>query len=618
MDATLTALELSTVLKHTLALIGQGDDFRLVYAARRLQGEVQLRQIWSDGYKHVYHIQVVQAIRGGGPQQPPRAQTKNALATVLLERNHDLRWVGRSIDKVLDVAGIQKVSQAIQKPQGDARYEAVVQLLRDCDVTVQTESVRAIPNAMGSKKRLAELPDFSEFVIKTGYFTHEDGTSAVQLSKFCPQSCGIYLASQQLSAPWLRESQVLAKDELAMLVVGVTSPSTTLKSQQVAVPCTSPQGDQVILAAALIQFGEKHILIEKSPHQTSATPNVVLAVTVWKQDWPEEDWQKCLQATTSFVRSHFEQGASLFLSTWGRSLRHHRKPVLAEHASSVQLHTSVTPDKLDGVLSASGFNRIFCTPKRKDGRPDDVFKVVWIQGDWARVTSLACKVERCLGLVRGKDGLGLRLHRDHFVAAWQVINPSLPVPLLGAQQLDLYKIEPLPCGTTAVALEEWSKTLPWNVKPIKPLGSTAWLIGSSDKAPDSFLQFNSTPVIAKYLPPRAPQRTSLVLAGIRLLPRIQHHGMLLMGLWTLGPSIGCHRALHLHGQVPRFPPLRVGKSRDPQKPSSKSRPLVLKPWRTRLRRSVRSKLPSVLKFLRSSLRLSAGHYYQGNDPVYEG
>ena len=504
--------QLMDVLKITLSPIGRGAAFRLIHCSKRLPGDMSLREMANERAMTCYTIQIVQALRGGGGgKQMPRTQVKNSIATTLLEHGHELRWVGRSVDKLMEGNGAQQASVAINKPQGQPRYDAILQLLKSCGIAVQTESTKSVPAGSNPKKRIVDVPDLSGFVIQQGFFTNEDE----QLIIFCPQSSGVHLTSAELALPWLRESQVLAKDELALLCVGSSSLPTSLEHVPVTVPCVSPAGDQVILAAVMVQLGEKKVKITKGKHQSSKDQHCVMAMTMWKQDWNDEDWQKCIFAPVGVLKNIMvaEDGNSMIQTSWGRSLRHRRKLVLPDQASSVQLHVAVLPEHLTTILEGSGFNKIFCTPKRRDGRPDDAYKVIWIEGDLARLTAISYKVSRCLGLVRGRDGMGIRLHRDHFAAAWAIIYPSLPMPHVEGNMNLLYKLEPLPYGTSSAALEEWAKVVSWEIKPIKPLGARAWLLGTAVEPPSSFLLFNTTPVMAKYLPPRESNRQNLVVAG---------------------------------------------------------------------------------------------------------
>ena len=74
-----------------------------------------------------------------------------------------------------------------------------------------------------------------------------------------------------------------------------------------------------------------------------------------------------------------------------------------------------------------------------------------------RLTSLSKTTSGCLGLVEGRDGMGLRFKREDFAAAWKVIHPAkeMPPDLHGAA---LIKLQPLPFGTSKDMLSQWAMT----------------------------------------------------------------------------------------------------------------------------------------------------------------
>ena len=243
-----------------------------------------------------------------------------------------------------------------------------------------------------------------------------------------------------------------------------------------------------------------------------------IAFTLWQQDWDPEDWTRILDSTTPFIQTIFTESGcpDLIKSTWGRSLRNRNRAVHAAQATSVQLHGSVAPDHIPRILQASGFNRIFCTPKGPDGRQDQRFRVIWSEGDIPRLTSLSKQTSGCLGLVKGREGMGLRFRQEDFLAAWRVICPSKEAPpdLNGAA---LVKVQPLPFGTSREQLTQWALTYKWAIRPLRQVGARAWLIATTEDIPSGILMFNAAPVLARVLPPKTEERKSPIIAGDAML-----------------------------------------------------------------------------------------------------
>ena len=137
-----------------------------------------------------------------------------------------------------------------------------------------------------------------------------------------------------------------------------------------------------------------------------------------------------MQRTIPFIRQvlDHENLADHVLSIWGRSLRSGKSPCTPQQAQTIQVHCSVPEDKLGKLLSKSGFNKMFCTPKNADGRLDTAFQVIWMQCDSCQAAVSSAKVPHSLGLVRGRKTLGIRVKETDFEAAWQILCPTLPKP----------------------------------------------------------------------------------------------------------------------------------------------------------------------------------------------
>ena len=347
-----------------------------------------------------------------------------------------------------------------------------------------------------------------------GYIRNEDDSNAAQLTNFMPQSSGVFLAHLEQALPWLRENAVLSKDELGIIVVTSQPLETTLKYQAITIPCELPDAPPIIIAGTLVQFGEKQLKCVEGSHRLKDPACGSIAFTMWKADWALDDWTHILDSTTKFVVSTFAAAgcSDMIQSTWGRSLRNHNKVVVAAQATSVQIHGSVQPDHLLALLQVSGFNRIFCTPKGANGRQDAHFRIIWAQDNLPRLTSLSKTTSGCLGLVKARDGMGLRFKHEDFAAAWKVIHPTKEVPpdLQGAEWI---KIQQLPFGTSKDMLIQWALTYKWKLQPIRSIGARAWLVASNESIPAGILLYNGAPNLAQLLPAKTDQRKSPIVAG---------------------------------------------------------------------------------------------------------
>ncbi len=238
----------------------------------------------------------------------------------------------------------------------------------------------------------------------------------------------------------------------------------------------------------------------------------VIALTIWKDDWTDSEWQTFLKSTASTIKTVLGDEGSHIISLWGRSLRFQGKPAKEDAAQSIQIHGTFPKNELPKLLAKSGFCKIFVTPKNAAGRICDQWRVIWIPGDLAHVTTIAAKFPSCCGLIKGKTSLGLRFSQQKFTEAWTTINPGTPAPVaLGGETV--FKIQPLPFGCTGDTLQQWASQNSWTVKAIKAVGSQCWLVASGQNPPEGVLVFNGNPIIIKVLPPKVPSQSNAIVAG---------------------------------------------------------------------------------------------------------
>ena len=207
------------------------------------------------------------------------------------------------------------------------------------------------------------------------------------------------------------------------------------------------------------------------------------------------------------------QGLSdLLQSTWGKSVRKDRMPTTSYHATSVQFHATIAGDRILEALNASGFNKLWLTPKNNQGRLDTSWRIVWVEGSIAHLTSLASKMSCCAGLVKNQKSMGLRFSSKDFDRAWAVIFPGKEAPKV-QEVHHMFQLQSLPYGTTAAMLEQWANNIGWTFKAIKALGPNSWLIGSCDMPPPGLQLFNNRPILIKHLPPKDTANGNPIVAG---------------------------------------------------------------------------------------------------------
>lgn len=414
---------------------------------------------------------------------------------------------------------MKKSGQIAHIPPGKQRTDKVLQLIQDCGINIpqkkfDTAASVAQTNAHKHRRKQNIQPDPECYIIEDGFLFNEDKTPAQQIKEIRAQNTGVVLCSFEIAKPWLRESQLLTKDELALAIVGHWNVEGSLKHQHIQLPCVDQNKRPVILACTLVQLGEKCI-IEGACTSPAISQEAcqIASITLWKQDWNASDWTKAVDQPFAFIREGLvKQGLSeAIVSMWGKSYRDQKQPTSPLHATSLQVHCTIKKVKLGPVLAASGWNSLFITPKDDQGRISQQWRVIWVSGDMAHLQHLASKTP-CEGLIRNKQNHGLRFTREKYEDSWKILCPDkdLPKDLIVNH---VFRLEPLPYGCSAETLLQWSVTANWSIKPLKAAGPRAWIVGASQHPAAHFLTFNGQPLIVKYLPPRNLQETSHVLAG---------------------------------------------------------------------------------------------------------
>ena len=531
LPSQITVEVLLTLLEYGFSPSIGAAHFRPLVLGKSVAYATILKDLPIKEGRDALRVDLVLSLQGGGPSKSQqRALHENVIAGLFLEQGYDLDWTSKAVATLVEKCGITKLQSVSASPMGTAKLQALDKLCTEAGL------VKPVITAPTTKKQFAGAPwnskkkkvgnnqiDVHDYRIDDGFFFNQDDTPAVQLPELHAQKNGVVLAAFEDARSWLLAGELISSDELGLLVVGPKPVQCQMVSQACVIPCHTSRGQAVLLSAQLYQFGTKKIKVKQSDpkDQIKNDQAQLMAVTFFKGDWAMEDWQKILHETPKFLRSQMqaEQLDGSIQASWGKAFRDNRTPASPIQAQSVQLHAMVVADKVDEVLKKSGFNRIYFTPKLPSGKLSEDFKVLWSSGDRTALEVLSAKLPSCLGLVRSRTNMGLRVKATDFAAAWAIVNPNSPVPQRDAGDL-LYKVAGLPFGCSLAMLEAWLTNLKWNAKPLKAIGAQAWLIRAVDRPPEGHLLFNSSPVLLSFLPPKQ-ETTRAVLAGPPPRPRVQ-------------------------------------------------------------------------------------------------
>lgn len=168
------------------------------------------------------------------------------------------------------------------------------------------------------------------------------------------------------------------------------------------------------------------------------------------------------------------------------------------------------------------------------------------------------KVSNHSGIGRSKNKFAVRVVSQHVEQAAKEIKPSDPPKSTMPVQM-LFKVEPLPVGTTPTALCAWAESLKWKVKVLKLLGRQAALVGANVPPPFQHMSINDKPVLIRQIKSRKGEGLkSNIVAGPK--PQIQRtqetekfaEGRLLSDPWAqyLGGSASTSPSVTSHASNP--------------------------------------------------------------------
>lgn len=404
-----------TLLHITLQPMQHGVPLRVVHKGKQCPLENKLHQLDITPHRQSVTLHLVGAMHGGGgTKQQQRTLHKNALASVLIEQGCDVKWTSTAVDTLLQ-SGLHKIEPITSMGPGQARIQAVLNLCREHGIDLPKmeppKSQKPLPRPLGKKTKKGDLQlDPQDFQLVPGFFFNQDDTDVSQMTSLRPHTSGLVILSPQQVESWLREGTAISSDELGALVLGPLPTHTALPSNKVTFPCKNASHQDVLLTATLVQFGARHIKVAQGKaDQVKEQACALIALTAFKENFAQQSWEQCVTNTYAFFKQRLsEDGLSNCIQTsWGKSLRHQRAAATPQTASSVQIHCTVPLPFVAQLLSQSGFNGIFATPKDRTGRLDSAYKVIWCEGDLPKVTSMSQKTSNCMGLIRGKNSLGL-------------------------------------------------------------------------------------------------------------------------------------------------------------------------------------------------------------------
>ena len=388
------------------------------------------------------------------------------------------------------------------------------------------KAAQKIQNAVRKRKDIQKQKvTASQINIMPDHFLKDDKTPAVILKSMIGAKSGVILLDPQDASAWINESKPISQEPLACIVIGHECPAEDVSHCcKITVPATDSAGQPLLVAGCMHQLGNKDIMIPQDDMVTMPTEqSIIMSFTAYKDECDRELWKAIIdnpvKVILQVIRKDFDQN---FLSCgpWGRSWRGDKKSVGSDIATSFQFHARVKHEHHKTIMNISGRGPIYMTPKSEDKGLLPGWAIVWMNCSKqdAFISMSKMPVDHA-GLVRTEKGIGIRVKQDSFEQAFKFLRPSdKPPPSVAANFL--FKLQPLPPGMTAENVMQFTSSKGWTTRPLKALGSTAWLVASEKEAPQQWIGLNGTLVLVKAVEQSQQRHKPIVLAGN--LEKVQH------------------------------------------------------------------------------------------------
>ena len=167
------------------------------------------------------------------------------------------------------------------------------------------------------------------------------------------------------------------------------------------------------------------------------------------------------------------------------------------------------------MLRASGNGGIFTCPKTESKKISGDFLIVWTRMNEVDLAVSLSQFDNHFGVVKtfksGAVTKGIRFAKQDFPSAFAKLRPGDIMPTMVTPNF-LFKVEPLPVGTTSEQVQQWLTAHEWQAKPVRQINAKTWLCASEKQFEETFPQWNGMPVLVKWIQPKMDHKP-VILAG---------------------------------------------------------------------------------------------------------
>lgn len=497
---------------------------RCVILGKHCSDEFRLHEYFDE---HVSSIRLhwILPSHGGGAKDDQKFVAVNKLASTLLARGIAVADTADYAQKVASSVSSGKLLHELSVYEKTKGWEKLKDWLKGLGMPVPNanpsieKAAIKIQQVMRKKKVHHEQHVKSDdFQICPDHFRKHDGTPALVLNSLLGAKTGVILLDPEEAKSWISKPAPIVSDSLACIVVGHQCPcEDKMKCRRIALPVHDKLGQPSVIAGCLHQLGDKDIELPKDHvSKVVVTKSTICGFTIFRDECDEHLWDRVLESP---VKSVFKLLSTDLLddfivaSPWGRSWKNDRVVCAPSEAMSFQFHARIREDCLRSVMSASGLGPIYVTPKDENKGLLKGWAVVWMKGSKKDVLILVTSNDiQHHGVVRTAKGFGVRVEQKDFEDCFKTLRPNDRVPT-SIPATHLCKLQPLPVGMTAEAVENFTKEQGWPTRALKAIGHDTWMVASEAKCDKTWLRLNEQVVLVKPIQQSSQQSKPIVLAG---------------------------------------------------------------------------------------------------------
>ena len=446
-------------------------------------------------------------LQGGGAKEEHIKEVKQLLATLLMEKHQPWDTIQKTVELLMKKAGHQRLDKVVKKSTLELQWQHLQALCQDIDFSLPEPDAQLVAKAVKSKSRQKQLnfearmnPSASNYKLEDGFFVDKELQALPSLQSLGPRKRGVILLNMEDAHTWLSSTSPISPDELGIVILGREKPQSPLKMDFIHVPVRDHTGQRALVAAWIVQMGQQQVMRGTWNQDIQEQDITIVALTIWKDEFPTDTWQLILQNPIRNILSIFyrEGFQPQFSSIWGRSWRTQSGAVDPGQARSFQCHVKMRKDDMVALLPRSGFTSIYMTPK-SDGKICNDYMVIWLKMNKHQIEVQSAQLAYTYGLVRTFKTMGIRVSKAYYSTAFQLLRPNDKEPVIVENNFR-YRLDGGPTGLTQESLQFWLSACQWKARPLRALGATSWLISAETECPSGHLSINGQTVLLRVLP----------------------------------------------------------------------------------------------------------------------